>query len=200
MKLEKIFVPTVIISCFAVLYGALVMAQDPPPAPGPVPPVAGPNPPPPVNWKLDCVTAVPGSPHVLMDYTAAPFEALHFVMANVAPTDPPPVPPAIAQVLNSSNNQNVANGSQKISATLNGVPFTVWGSASIQYWSLYVDTSTTPVATGAGRQFADGTLRPLPVPFYVRWNDKPEVGLHTFRLIVYDAALNHVETQWQMTR
>jgi hypothetical protein len=180
---------------FAALFQVLVGVS-----PTTTPPFAGSLPPAPVTWKLDCVTTDPASPHVRVDYSAAPFEALHFTMANVAPNVPMAAVPLIAQVLNSSNNQNVADGKQKIIATLNGVPFTVFASATVQYWSLYADSSPTPVATGAGRQFADGTQRPLPSPFYVRWNDLPEVGPHYFRLLVYDAGLNVAERQWMMTR
>ncbi len=101
-------------------------------------------------------------------------------------------PPVISSVIYSGG-ADVLGGAVKIPA--NGVPFTVTASDNVGVMSakLFIDGEEGP---------KDGGAHLLPSPFFLRWNAPVSLalGVHNFRLVVWDGSGNFATKTWTMIR
>ncbi len=148
------------------------------------------------NYECKTVpTSAPG-PQFTMRFVQFPFQSLQTSIALSNPgatTDT--TPPVITAVsVSGTPLRNVLGNNVKLDLT-NGVPLTVSATDdnAVMYYKLWMDDKAGP-QEGNGVDAFGGT-------FFIRLNKALITpGVHTFKLLVYDAAFNPAERDWTMIR
>ncbi len=148
------------------------------------------------NYECKTVPTSPPGPQFTMRFVQFPFQSLQTSIALSSPAASADTTPPVITAVGYSGTpvRSVLGNNVKLDLS-NGVPLTVSATddSAVMYYRLLIDDKPGP-QEGNGVDAFGGT-------FYIRWNTALVTpGIHTFKLLVYDAAFNPAERDWTMTR